>query len=49
VGREQFSIEEAENAKNTFHSTVTNLLKKFKERKEKDPSGKDSFLGSFFG
>jgi len=38
LGKELFSIEEVENAKNIFHSTVTNLLKPFKERKEKVPN-----------
>ena len=37
LGKEQFLIEEVENAKTNFHST-TNLLKPFKERKEKYPS-----------
>ena len=39
LGREQFSIEEVEKMpKNIFHSTVINLLKPSKGRKEKVPS-----------
>jgi len=38
LGKEQFSIEEVENAKKIIHSTLTNLLKLSKERKEKDPN-----------